>query len=372
MPPNSVKVKLYRKELERIRSQAESPDRVKEMLKALCNCLPQFDIQFVCSDGVMVGCHQAVLCMASSWWAGLLRGRTGRTRTWEEMPRREREYVTLTGVPSGALTNVLNVLYQGCLNIGSNPEEVRGIKKAWRTMAIDIASEKDFCVSNNLNSDPKLDFMIAVKDNCELIYECSEKEAVMNLKCEVSLEEASTTADAVVATEVVNITPVNNTEMKRKSEAIETLSSTPTTTVKKSKSESGSALPYKVEKVHTCLICNGRTEEGRMDKEASNLSFRPDKQKRLKEHYSKHFYKEGKFKVIAPPPLLDDGTEDEFGKQLRYKCEEPGCWKGRKPGCGYKEITLHRAAEHGLFEEVVAVEEREDLRDLVTKLQYQL
>merc|ERR1712183_948035 len=104
---------------------------------------------------------------------------------------------------------------------------------------------------------------------------------------------------------------------------------------------------------------------GRTDKEASNLSFQPDKQKRLKEHYSKHLYKEGKFKVIAPPPLLDDGTVDEFGKQLRYKCEESGCWKGRKPGCGYKEITLHRAAEHGLFEEVVAVEQREELRDLV-------
>ena len=58
MPPNSVKVKLYRKELERIRSQAESPDRVEEMFKALVHCLPQFDIQFVCSDGVKVGCHQ--------------------------------------------------------------------------------------------------------------------------------------------------------------------------------------------------------------------------------------------------------------------------------------------------------------------------
>ena len=353
--------------------------------------------------------------MASSWWAGLLRGRTGRTRTWEEMPGRERESVTLTGVPSGDLTNVLNVLYQGCLNIGSNPEEeVRGIKKAWRIMAIDIASEKDFCVSNNLNSAPKLEFMSNVKDNSELIDECSGKEAVMNLKCEVSLEEASTTttpskienmkanektissdkrksagtlkADAVVAIEGLNITPVNNAEMKRKSAAMEPLSSTPTTAVKKSKCESGSAMPFKVEKVHTCLICNGRTEEGRMDKEASNLSFQPDKQKRLKEHYSKHFYKEGKFKVIAPPPLLDDGTEDEvrlfgqnllqcfpqFGKQLRYKCEEPGCWKGRKPGCGYKEITLHRAAEHGLFEEVVAGEEREDLRDLVTKLQHHI
>ena len=281
--------------------------------------------------------------MASSWWAGLLRARTGRTRTWEEMPGRERESVTLTGVPSRDLANVLNVLYKGCLNIGSNPEEVRGIKKAWRIMAIDIASEKDFCVSSNLNSDPKLEFMIDVKDNSELINECSEKEAGLNLKCEVSLEEASSItaskfekmkamektipsdkkksvvtpkADTVVAIEGGTITSVINTEMKRKSAAMEPLSSTPATAVKKSKSESGSAMPYKVEKVHTCLICNGRTEEGRTDKEASNLSFQPDKQKRLKEHYSKHLYKEGKFKVIAPPPLLDDGSVDEVRLRL--------------------------------------------------------
>ena len=67
---------------------------------------------------------------------------------------------------------------------------------------------------------------------------------------------------------------------------------------------------------------------------------------------------------------------DEFGKQYRYKCDKksvtrPGepCWKSKKRPCGYKEIALHHAAEHGLFETIIEADQRPEIQDLVKKLE---
>jgi len=139
---------------------------------------------------------------------------------------------------------------------------------------------------------------------------------------------------------------------------------------KKTKIECGSG-SYYVEEIHTCLVCNGKTPDGRVDKEASNLSFREIK--RLREHYSRHLYSEGKiFKhALADPENVDaDGKViDEFGSKYKYNCEVKKCWKSKKPACGYKEMALHNAAEHEVLEKVLAADERPALKRLLEQIQ---
>jgi len=139
---------------------------------------------------------------------------------------------------------------------------------------------------------------------------------------------------------------------------------------KKTKIECGSG-SYYVEEIHTCLVCNGKTPDGRVDKEASNLSFREIK--RLREHYSRHLYSEGKIFKHAPaePENVDaDGKViDEFGSKYKYNCEVKNCWKSKKPACGYKEMALHNAAEHGVLEKVLAADERPALKRLLEQIQ---
>ena len=45
------------------------------------------------------------------------------------------------------------------------------------------------------------------------------------------------------------------------------------------------------------------------------------------------------------------------------------CWKSKKRACGYKEIALHHAAEHGLFEKIIEADERPEVQDLVKKIE---
>ena len=53
------------------------------------------------------------------------------------------------------------------------------------------------------------------------------------------------------------------------------------------------------------------------------------------------------------------------GKQFKYRCVTTGCWKSKKPACGYKEMSLHEAAEHGLFEKMAEEDERPEIRQLM-------
>ena len=135
---------------------------------------------------------------------------------------------------------------------------------------------------------------------------------------------------------------------------------------------------FSVEIAHCCVICDGKDKEGKVDKEASNLSLSDPK--RLKEHYCRHFYNEGKLFDLLPleeANKKEDGSIlDEFGRQYRYKCDKksvtrPGepCWKSKKRPCGYKEIALHHAAEHGLFETIIEADQRPEVQDLVRKLE---
>ena len=81
---------------------------------------------------------------------------------------------------------------------------------------------------------------------------------------------------------------------------------------------------FSVEIAHCCVICKGKDKDGKVDKDASNLSLSDPK--RLKEHYCRHFYTEGKLFELLP---LEDGNKredgsplDEFGRQYKYKCDK--------------------------------------------------
>ena len=76
---------------------------------------------------------------------------------------------------------------------------------------------------------------------------------------------------------------------------------------------------FSVEIAHCCVICGGKDKDGKIDKEASNLSLSDPK--RLKEHYCRHFYTEGKLFDLLP---LEEGNKkedgsilDEFGKPAK-------------------------------------------------------
>ena len=132
---------------------------------------------------------------------------------------------------------------------------------------------------------------------------------------------------------------------------------------------------YKVEKIHCCVLCNGM-KDGKEDKDAKNLSF--GNLKKLKEHYSKHFYDEGLIFKHFPPAASnrnEDGSpKDQFGKVYKFKCEAKAkdgsvCWMSKRPGCGYKEISLHNCKEHGLFEKIVDGDPRPELQALIKEIE---
>ena len=137
---------------------------------------------------------------------------------------------------------------------------------------------------------------------------------------------------------------------------------------------------YSVERIHICVICKGRKPDGRVDKEAMNLSMVD--LRLLKEHYSRHFYDEGKifefFPVEERNKNPDGSVKDHFGNIFKYRCDKmsannPGepCWKSKRQKCGYKELALHNATEHELFEEIIVNDERPELLELIDQIQEQ-
>ena len=147
--------------------------------------------------------------------------------------------------------------------------------------------------------------------------------------------------------------------------------------VKKVRTENSNVV-YSVERVHICVICNGKKPDGKNDREAMNLSF--SDLRKLKEHYSKHFYNEGKVFEFFPfedrNKNPDGSIKDQFGAEFKYRCDksssenpDEACWKSRKPKCGYKELALHNATDHELFEEIIVNDERPELQNLLEQIQ---
>ena len=108
---------------------------------------------------------------------------------------------------------------------------------------------------------------------------------------------------------------------------------------------------HRVNKIHTCLVCNGNVKEGKK----LNLQ---DGINELMYHYAgclydKHHYKN----IIDPGPDNRDEAGDPleiFGSRFKYKCPFPVCEKngGRRPArmMGFKEYCIHLAVVHFILE----------------------
>lgn len=378
---------------------------------------PHFDLQFICDDRVEVWCHQSVVATASSGIAELLK--------WQGVMTCDGEWksgevtIILPGVHSKDLLRVLCILYNGYAKV--NVKAAEELKKVWKQLGIDIVrlNNKDKIEVVNLEN------MVGMEKSKHFVEKSGttvarpEKRISCNTRERVKVEHkhGATLEETVARTPVrvkrdpsldgsVYFTPavqedplsdpddpppklaVNNVEQVKptrgrkrkyntcssglpvKTSSIPIPTKTFTSLPKKTKIECGSG-SYYIEEIHTCLLCNGKTPDGRVDKEASNLSFREIK--RLREHYSKHLYNEGKlFKhVLGEAANVDaDGKIiDEFGSKFKYNCNVKNCWKSKKPACGFKEIALHNASEHDVLERILVDDERPALKRLLKQIE---
>ena len=90
-------------------------------------------------------------------------------------------------------------------------------------------------------------------------------------------------------------------------------------------------------------------------------------------HYASCFFDSGVYLTLGGPYLpgeqnvKEDGTpKDMLGQQVRYRCIEDRCTMKRS--VGYKELCIHMASDHGGLEEVMAKDERQEIRNLVPKI----
>ena len=122
-----------------------------------------------------------------------------------------------------------------------------------------------------------------------------------------------------------------------------------------------------VDKVHTCLICHGKNDQGGKVKEACNLNL-GDKLTEVKYHYAVCYYAEGKFRdlIDAGPNNrgeVGDHAED-VGSQFKYRCPFEGCAKtgsgrgGSRSLMGYKAYVIHAAVVHHQLEVVMKQDAR--------------
>jgi len=121
-----------------------------------------------------------------------------------------------------------------------------------------------------------------------------------------------------------------------------------------------------VEEVHTCYICKGKDRStGKDDKEAKYLSL-TDNISRTRYHYAQCLYDTGVYQSKYPPgPENTDengGVKDLLGREIKYSCRVPGCTQKRM--MGYKEFCIHMGNEHGGLDEVLAEDDRTEVREM--------
>ena len=118
---------------------------------------------------------------------------------------------------------------------------------------------------------------------------------------------------------------------------------------------------------HACLLCFGNGKEGPF------LSFK--ELSKFKEHYSQCFYDEGVYpRFISPGQgnTADDGSViDETGATngASYRCRVIDCWLQKKTGDaalkGYKDYAIHMATDHGVLEQIIAQDGRQQLKEIL-------
>jgi len=355
------------------------------------------DMEFRCRGGTLFG-HQAVVGLASKmlfelmssqflleagpgvWPAGGMAG-----GTISERSKRDIVTLLLPDIDCDIMEKLLGLLYSGHIII-NNTEAASKVKEAWKILQVDIVELK------------KLDFekidpsLVMVKS--ETFSPIVVKQEEMTMSGMSSSGKRSTRhnsgyfdnnddpddPDPLADEDALNGNSKRNSGwkapvVKRKPGPA---SRTKTGTVigdpvtKKVKIENGNQ-KYNVEQIHNCVLCHGKLPDGKIDKEALNLSFR--QMKKLKEHYAKCLYHEGKLRNYVEPEAGntdDEGkVKDEFGISYKYMCSVRGCWKAKKKAeVGYKELALHNCAEHGVLEQILEEETRPELIDLLAKINH--
>ena len=391
MPPG--RVKKSQELQERISSESFQAER-RGVVWAETIRPEHCDLSFICEDDVVVRGHQAVLAMASTHLHQVFTTSAVQTGggDWLRSPDLE---VSLAGVRSDVLCRILSLLYCGLMEV-EGKTMLKEIRFVWnKILKIDLVKlnnredievltpgEGNSCQQYNYVQ--KNIFLVSSGDSEEENTVIEDPPVSSETDVDKNRVEHSPSYPENLKTDMDSVTPEDDDgsynivvppslSVKRKRcgsfDQIEIVQKSESQTPKKKMKTTPTAASYSVEEIHTCLICNGK-KDGKIDKQASELSFADSKIKKLKEHYSKHFYTEGRIVRAFPPKEnnmdADGKIIDEFGKQFIYKCEEENCWKSKtKKGFGYKEIALHHAAEHGLFEKIASRDEREEIRNLL-------
>ena len=300
-----------------------------------------YDCELICADNDRVLCHQFVLATASRFLHDLIRSNS------PVMPdsslRSDRPLaISLPEVGSYGVRGLLSMLYNGFTEFPLVTEEsnlASQIKETFKLLKIDVVklndrnsvkvvAMEDFSDSaqyrerksfqKQKNSPAKTiqssEILSSIDEALELEEVSPKTPARTSLDTSKVVEQKKTVKDVVVTPKP---TPVSSRKRKsspvgrKDSQIARAKGSSAVPTEKKSRLtvRGRGGLAYSVEEIHTCVICNGKTAEGRIDREASNLSF--GELKRLKEHYSKHFYTEGKVFQAFPP---DEENLDSEGK----------------------------------------------------------
>jgi len=330
----------------------------------------KFDLKVLCKGGEVLSCHRAILASASSFLSGLLQGHKVETKegSWVEVASAA-DLLVLDQVAAAHLQGLLCLLYNGFADV--TLDSAAELKDVWEHLGVDLVKFEQ----------PQIDVVdsgtaaiLNLKKVASSQFFNPTAEVVGNgAKSEDSLAQARPAPPVELPVPVKKVRgPASKTikqpAVKRKEVNITTKQDQPSTGApKKAKTESS----YFVEKVHVCKICHGKDENGRVDKEALNLSFSPKDLKKLIGHYGKHVYDEGRvFKhVPTGPDNVDRGQGiDEYGRTYRYKCNYKTCWKSLKGECGYKEFALHVVADHGGLEMVLEEDERPDLQTVLGQI----
>ena len=125
--------------------------------------------------------------------------------------------------------------------------------------------------------------------------------------------------------------------------------------------------PVECEEVHVCLLCNGETRDSK------TLNFAKSKISTLRYHYASCYFDTGVYYKRYPPgpENVDQNGEprDVKGTMIKYQCEVKNCLKMSRRKMGYKEFCIHMSIDHGGLLEIMAEDERPELRDIGRRLE---
>jgi len=326
------------------------------------------DLELRCSDGAVVA-DQSVLAAVSNFLKEIFNcesvvlsggGRwpenaTGPAKIGMIKDRRKADLVSLLvpDIDCHTMYSILACFYWGFIPLTSSTnteitEKVQKIKAAWNLLQIDVVISRLEPVDNKLE--------IPEKKETRLVK--TPRYVTANVKIKKEFVEDRPRRQSTVNTSYAELNEDDPDDPAELPDIDGTNSTTELDENMKVKMENN--YTYSMMEIHQCIRCKGRTSEGKPDKEATSLSFKDKNSlRKLREHYCKCFYAAGKiFGHVDPEDDNRDASGnviDEFGNKYKYQCKVKGCWKQKKE-CGYKELAMHNAIEHGVLEEILALE----------------